>query len=130
MNKGSVVVCDDAVIDKAITAAINVHKILGPGLLESVYEQALTIELEEVGCKAARQVEIPVEYRGKDLGIGFRADIIVNDSLLLELKAVEKLNGKHIAQVMCYLKLLNFKRGFLLNFNEAVMKSGIRRISI
>jgi GxxExxY protein len=122
--------CDDAIIDQVIAAAIQVHKTLGPGLFESIYEQSLALELRELGLSVSQQQEIPVKYREHDLGIGFRADIIVNDCLLLELKSVEKLNEKHVAQIIGYLKLLGFKRGYLLNFNEKLMKNGIKRISI
>lgn len=130
IDKVGAIDCDEGIIECVITAAIRVHRVLGPGLFESIYEQALVIELEEEGLSISRQVEIPVKYRGQDLGIGFRADIIVNNRLLLELKAVESLNDKHVAQVIGYLKLLNFKRGFLLNFNENLMKHGIKRVSI
>jgi len=88
------------------------------------------VELEVAGIPARRQVEVPVSYRGRDLGTGFRADIIVADCLLLELKAVEALAPIHIAQVITYLKLLGFKRGYLLNFNVPLLKHGIKRISI
>lgn len=91
---------------------------------------ALVIELSEAGFQVQRQVEIPVVYHGKELGIGFRADVIVADSLLLEIKAVEEFNSVHMAQLMTYLKLLNLKRGFLLNFNCRLMKQGIKRVSI
>ncbi|HCN20472.1 MAG TPA: GxxExxY protein [Planctomycetia bacterium] len=113
-----------------LTAATNVHRHLGPGLLESVYEQALMIELSEAGISAKRQVDIPVQYRGHDLGIGFRADIILADTLLLELKSVDEINSVHLAQVITYLRLLKFKRGYLINFNKPMLKDGIKRISI
>jgi GxxExxY protein len=122
--------CDPQVVDQVLTAATNVHKALGPGLLESVYELALMIELGAVGIPAVRQVEVPVQYRGHNLGAGFRADIIVADSLLLELKSVDAFNDVHLAQVITYLKLLRFKRGYLLNFNTKLLKDGIKRISI
>jgi len=122
--------CDPQVVDQVLTAATNVHKALGPGLLESVYELALMIELGAVGIPAARQVEVPVQYRGHNLGAGFRADIIVADSLLLELKSVDAFDDVHLAQVITYLKLLRFKRGYLLNFNTKLLKDGIKRISI
>jgi GxxExxY protein len=122
--------CDPQVVNQVLTAATNVHKALGPGLLESVYELALMIELGAVGIPAARQVEVPVQYRGHNLGAGFRADIIVADSLLLELKSVNAFDDVHLAQVITYLKLLRFKRGYLLNFNTKLLKDGIKRISI
>ncbi len=122
--------CDESLIDKVLTAATVVHRELGPGLLESVYELALMVELKEAGIAAQRQVEIPALYRGHQLDVGFRADIIVADSLLLEIKAVNELTDLHVAQVITYLKLLGFKRGYLLNFNKKLLKDGIRRISI
>ncbi len=79
---------------------------------------------------AKRQVEIPAFYRGFDLGIGFRADIIVAECLLLEIKAVNEFDAAHLAQIMTYLKLLGYKRGYLLNFNKRLMKEGIKRVSI
>ena len=106
------------------------HRELGPGLLESVYELALMVELAEAGIEGRRQVEVPVRYRGRALGIGFRADIIVAESLLLELKCVEDFTDVHLAQVITYLKLLGFKRGYLLNFNKRLLKDGIKRVSI
>jgi GxxExxY protein len=122
--------CDESLIDVVLTAATNVHRELGPGLLESVYELALMVELAGLDIEAKRQVEIPVSYRGHDLGIGFRADIIVADCLLLEIKAIEDFNTTHLAQIMTYLKLLGLKRGYLLNFHKKLLKDGIKRVSI
>ena len=122
--------CSEELIDKVLTAATNVHRALGPGLLESVYVFALMIELDEMKIPARRQVEIPVIYHGRDLGIGFRADIIVAECLLLELKSIESFAPIHTAILINYLKLLRFKRGFLLNFNVPLRKNGIKRISI
>lgn len=122
--------CGEELIAQVLTAATTVHRLLGPGLLESVYELALMKELADAGITASRQVEIPVKYKGQDLGAGFRADIIVADCLLLELKAVNETTPLHIAQVITYLKLLQFKRGYLLNFNTKLLKNGIKRISI
>jgi GxxExxY protein len=89
--------CSEELIDRVLTAATNVHRALGPGLLESAYELALMIELEEMGISARRQVDVPVFYRGRALGEGFRADIIVADSLLLELKSVAAFAPIHMA---------------------------------
>ena len=122
--------CSEELIGRVLTATTEVHKALGPGLLESVYELALLVELEVAGIPARRQVEVPVSYRGRDLGAGFRADIIMADCLLLELKAVEALAPIHIAQIITYLKLLGFKRGYLLNFNVPLLNQAITRISI
>src|SRR6478736_11778 len=89
--------CSEELIEKVLTAATNVHRTLGPGLLESVYELALMIELEEMGIPARRQIEIVVYYHGRDLGTGFRADVSVADCLLLELKSVDTFAPIHLA---------------------------------
>ena len=122
--------CSEGLIDKVLTAATAVHRALGPGLLESVYELALMMELAEMGIPALNQVDVPVFYRGRNLGTGFRADILVADCLLLELKSVEQFHPIHLAQTITYLKLLRYKRGFLLNFNVSLLKQGIKRVSI
>ena len=124
------IVCDESVIEEVLRLAIRVHTILGPGLLESVYEHAVLFELLEVNLQAQRQVEIPVMYRGNDLGVGFRADMIVANSLLLEFKTVDRISDIHLAQTITYLKLLKFKRGLILNFNAKLLKEGIKRVSI
>ena len=129
-SEGLVVECSEELIDRVLTAATEVHRALGPGLLESVYELALMIEFEEKGIPARRQVEVPVFYRGRELGAGFRADVIVAGSLLLELKSIETFAPIHLAIVINYLKLLRIKRGFLLNFNVPLLKQGIKRVSI
>jgi GxxExxY protein len=122
--------CGDDLIGAVINAAIAVHRILGPGLLESVYEQALAFELADRNIKYLRQVDVPVVYKGYALGIGFRADMIVEEGLLLELKTVDSFSPVHLAQVITYLRLLNIKRGLLLNFNTKLLKDGIKRVSI
>ncbi|MBI5114838.1 GxxExxY protein [Candidatus Poribacteria bacterium] len=127
---GALQECDERLVDTVITAAIRVHQELGPGLMESIYELALIEELADAGVEAKRQVEIPVRYRGKPLGVGFRADIVVENSLLIEVKSVSELTDVHTAQIMTYLKLLRFKRGFLINFNKKLLKNGLKRISI
>ncbi|MBL8188319.1 MAG: GxxExxY protein [Acidobacteria bacterium] len=122
--------CDEDLIDRVLTAATNVHRHLGPGLNESVYEAALMMELAAMGISAKRQVKVPVWYRGQKLDLAFQADIIVEDCLLLELKAVDSISSVHLAQTMNYQKLLNLKRGYLLNFNVKLLKEGIKRVSI
>jgi GxxExxY protein len=122
--------CNDVLIEKVLAAAIQVHRELGPGLLESIYELALIMELQQLNIDAKRQVEVPAKYRGRILGTGFRADIIVEDCLLLELKCVDEFSPIHTAQTITYLKLLQFKRGLILNFNKALLKHGIKRILI
>lgn len=122
--------CNEDLIDRVLTAATNVHRELGPGLLESVYKRALMVEFAEAKISAEREVEIPVKYHGKDLGVGFRADIIVADSLLLELKCIDSVTPIELAQIINYLKLLRFKRGYIINFKRRLLKEGIRRVSI
>jgi GxxExxY protein len=122
--------CDDDLIRQVLTAAIAVHRHFGPGLLESVYELALMVALKEAGIPARRQVPIPVSFHGEDLGVGFKADIIVAERLLLEFKAVQEMHPIYLAQTITYLKILRFKRGLLLNFNVPLLKQGIRRVSI
>jgi len=123
-------VCSEELIDQILTLATKVHMELGPGLLESVYEKALMFELTESGIAAECQVDVLVKYRNVELGLGFRADIVVDNSLLLELKTVNEFVPIHLAQLMTYLKVLKIKRGFLLNFNSRLLKHGIKRISI
>ncbi len=122
--------CPDLLVDSVLTAATAVHAAFGPGLLESVYEAALAVELAERAIAFERQVAVPVSYHGQDLGVGFRADLIVEGCLLVELKCVDELSPVHLAQVMTYLRLLRLKRGYLLNFNRRLLKEGIKRVSI
>jgi len=122
--------CDEQLIDAVLTCLTNVHRNFGPGLFESVYELAAMVEFQQTSIPAKRQVEIPVFYRGRDLGIGFRADIIVADCLLLEVKTVDEFTPIHLARMITYLKLLRIKRGFLINFNKTLLKDGIQRVSI
>jgi len=110
-----------------VDAAIAVHRELGPGLLEIVYEVVLLDELRNRGLKADRQIPIPIVCRGKRFDEGFRADIIVENKVILELKSVEMINNAHKKQLLTYLKLTGLKLGFLLNFAEAMMKRGITR---
>ncbi len=122
--------CDPDIIDTVLDCATEVHTRIGPGLLESAYERALLLELAQSNVRCESQVGINLRYRGKDLGLGFRADIIVESSLVLELKSVEKITDLHVKQLVTYLKLLHIKRGYLLNFNCKLLKHGIRRVSI
>jgi GxxExxY protein len=127
---GEIKDCEDMLIERVLDAAIRVHQHLGPGLLESVYEAALAYELGKTGIPAQRQVEIPVVYDGVNLGLGFRADVVVSERLLLEIKAVEEVKSIHLAQLITDLKLTKLKRGYLLNFNTRLLKDGIKRVSI
>ncbi len=111
-----------------VDSAVAVHRALGPGLLESVYEAVLAAELRDRGLDVARQVAVPIEYRGIRFDEGFRADLIVEGKVLAELKSVEKVTHAHKKQVLTYLRLTGRKLGFLINFGEGVMKDGISRI--
>jgi len=110
-----------------IEAAIEVHRELGPGLLESIYEAALAYELNERGLRVERQLPLPIRYKELEFDEGFRADIVVENLVVLELKSVEKINNAHRKQIQTYLKLSDRKLGYLLNFGEALMKDGIVR---
>ena len=111
-----------------VDTAIALHKELGPGLLETVYEVILSHELERRGLSVNRQVSIPIEYHGIKFDEGFRADILVENQVIIELKSVGSINKAHKKQVLTYLRLTGLKLGYLLNFGEALMKDGISRI--
>jgi GxxExxY protein len=117
----------DRVAKQIVDAAFHVHKSLGPGLLESVYEQCLCYELESRNMTVARQVSLPVQYREIRLEAVFRIDLIVNDLVIVEIKSVEALLPIHEAQLLTYLKLSSTRLGFLINFNVTRIKEGIRR---
>jgi GxxExxY protein len=110
-----------------IESVIAVHRELGPGLLETVYEIILVRELQDRGLKVERQVSVPIEYKGIRFDEGFKADIIVDGKVILELKSVERVTPAHKKQVQTYLRLTGRKLGYLLNFGDALMKSGITR---
>ncbi len=112
----------------AVDAAFAVHKELGPGLLESAYEGCFARELELRDVRYQRQLPVPLDYKGKLIEVGFRADIIIEQKLLIELKAVESIVPVHQAQVITYLKILRLPLGLLINFNEVLVKDGIHRI--
>jgi GxxExxY protein len=111
-----------------VDCAVRLHMALGPGLLETVYEVLLAHELKEAGLKVVRQVPIPIEFHGIRFDEGFRADLVVEDKVIIELKSVESVTKAHKKQVLTYLKLTGLKLGFLLNFGEAFMKDGISRV--
>lgn len=113
---------------RVIGCALEVYKTLGPGLLESVYEKALVIELTNKGIKAERQVPVNIFYKGVELGEGLRIDVLVEDSLVVELKSVDTLNKVHYKQLLTYLKITNKRVGLLINFNENNLMDGIKRI--
>jgi GxxExxY protein len=114
---------------KIIQASIAVHKELGPGLLESVYQSCILIELEKLGIEAQSQVALPIIYRGQKLnGQGFRMDLLVEDTVVVELKSVKKVEAVHKKQLLTYLRLADKPLGLLINFNEPLLKDGITRI--
>ena len=112
----------------AVNSAFDVHKELGPGLLESAYEAAFVHELQTRRVHCRRQVPVPVVYKGSPIELGFRAEVVLENKLLVELKAVEEVAPVHKAQVITYLKILNFPLGLLINFNEVLIKHGIQRV--
>ena len=112
-----------------IKAAINVHKELGPGLLESVYQSCMIIELEEMGIKAQSEVPVEILYSGQKItDAGFRIDLLVDDTIVVELKSVGKVQDIHKKQLLTYLRLAKKPLGLLINFNEVLLKNGITRI--
>ena len=111
-----------------VDEAVKLHKGLGPGLLEIVYEAVLARRLEKRGLVVERQKPISIEYEGEHFDEGFRADLIVNGLVIIELKSVERLSPVHKKQLLTYLRLTNLRVGYLLNFGDALMKDGIRRI--
>jgi GxxExxY protein len=117
------------VTEKIIGAAINVHRTLGPGLLESAYEACLAFELVEAGFKVEQQKPIPVIYKAVKLDCGYRLDLLVNDTVIVEVKSVDQLMPIHKAQLLSYLKLSGCKIGLLINFNVKMLKEGIRRLA-
>lgn len=111
-----------------IDATFHIHKETGPGLLESVYEIILADELERRGLTVDRQVSVPVIYKGRILDEGFRADLIINEKVIVELKSVEQVKDVHKKQLLTYLKLSKKKLGLLINFGESLIKHGISRV--
>ena len=111
-----------------VDEAVSIHKVLGPGLLEMVYEAVLARRLEQCGLVVERQRAISIEFEGERFDEGFRADLIVNGLVIIELKSVEQVTPVHTKQLLTYLRLTGLKVGYLLNFGDALMKDGIRRI--
>ncbi len=118
----------DPLTDRVIGCAIEVHRHLGPGLLESVYKACLAWELSEAGLAVERQMSLPIRYKRVDLDAGFRIDLLVNRSLVLKLKTVDRLLPVHEAQLMTYLRLGGYRTGLLLNFYTSVLKDGVNRM--
>ena len=121
---------NDQLTEKIIGFAIEVHRYLGPGLLESAYEECLCYELRQNGIGFERQVPLPVVYKAVRLDCGYRIDVVVDRRLILELKSVERLMPIHEAQVLTYMRLGDLHTGLLLNFNTPLLKEGIRRLML
>ena len=109
-------------------SALKVHKTLGPGLLESAYEECMFYELKKSNLKVEKQKALPLIYEEVKLDVGYRIDIIVEDKFIVEIKSVEALNDVHLAQLLTYLKLSDCKLGLLINFNVKLLKDGVRRV--
>ena len=119
----------DEITRRIIGAAITVHRELGPGLLESAYQATLAYELAERGLSVRQQIALPLHYKGRDMGLGYRLDMLIEDSVVVEVKAIERFDRVHLAQVMAYLRMSGCKVGLLLNFNVKWLGSdGIRRV--
>ena len=109
-------------------SALKVHQILGPGLLESAYEECLFYELKKFNLKVEKQKQLPLVYEEVKLDAGYRIDIIIEDKFIVEIKSVEELNDVHLAQLLTYLRLSNCKLGLLINFNVNILKNGVKRV--
>ena len=118
----------NSITEKVIGCAIEVHRAIGPGLLESAYEECLCYELSQCGLNFERQVPLPVVYKAVKLDCGYVLDIIVEDLVILEIKAVERIMPIHEAQLLSYLRMLDKRVGLTLNFHLSIMKNGVKRI--
>jgi GxxExxY protein len=112
---------------KIIGTALEMHKNLGPGLLESTYESALAYDLKEAGLNVEQQVAMPFVYKEMKMNVGYRLDLVINNKIVIEIKSVENLAPVHFAQTLTYLRLSNMKLGLLINFNTKLLKNGIHR---
>ena len=121
---------NDLLTEKIIGFAIEVHRHLGPGLLESAYEECLCYELTQSGFVFRRQVPLPIVYKGVHLDCGYRLDLVIEQQVILELKTVERLLPIHDAQLLTYMKLSSIPTGLLLNFNTPILKDGLRRLML
>jgi len=128
VNRGDAETQRDSLSEQIIGLAIEVHRALGPGLLESAYEACLCHELGKHDIPFKRQVPLPVTYKGVQLECGYRLDLTVSDEMVIELKAVDKILPVHQAQLLTYLRLSGFHTGLILNFNVPVLKDGIKRL--
>ncbi|SFT45339.1 GxxExxY protein [Algoriphagus locisalis] len=121
---------NDPLTQKVIGAAIEVHRHLGPGLLESAYQKCLAYELSNLGLFVDRELILPIKYKELSITQAYRIDLLIENELVIETKTVEKLNDIHMAQILTYLKFGNYKRGLLINFREKLLVNGIRRVSL
>ena len=119
---------ENEISEKIIGCAIEVHKALGPGLLESAYEECLFYEIRQAGLRVEKQKPLPLIYKEVKLEVGYRLDLAVENKVIIEVKSVEALNDIHTAQVLTYLKISGFKLGLLMNFNVLRVKEGIKRL--
>ena len=117
----------DKITETIIGKAIEVHKILGPGLLESTYHECLSYELRKAGLNIKRELSLPIEYKEVRLDHGYRIDLLVEDKVVIEIKTVDNISPVHKAQILTYLRLGRYKVGLLINFNVPLLKDGIRR---
>lgn len=119
---------ENEIAKEVFESGLKVHRKIGPGLLENVYEECLVYELKKKGISVKRQLSLPLRYEELYISSSYRIDLLVEDKLIIELKSVEELSNLHIAQVLTYLKLSNCKLGLLINFNSVLFKDGVRRV--
>lgn len=119
---------ENQIAKSVFEAALKVHKALGPGLLESAYEECLFYELKKQGIKVEKQKALPLIYEDVKMEIGYRVDLMIENKFIIEIKAVEAMNDVHMAQILTYLKLADCKLGMLINFNVSLLKNGVRRV--
>ena len=120
---------ENAIGERILGCALEVHRTLGPGLLENAYEACLSFELAKVGVEHRRQVALPVTYKDARIDLGYRLDLLVADLVVVEVKAIDQFTDVHQAQLLSYLRLGGYRLGYLLNFNVKLFKSGIRRLA-
>ena len=119
---------ENEIAHKIVGAALGVHKALGPGLLESAYQETLTYKLKPMGLLVEKEKPMPLIFEGVNLECGYRIDLLVEQKVVIEIKSVDSLNDIHMAQILTYLKLGGYKLGLLINFNVKLLKSGIKRV--
>ena len=120
----------NALSNRVIGLAIDVHRAIGPGLLETVYQECMCMELADAGIPFQSQAMVPVQYKGRSIPLGFRSDIVVADAIILEIKAVAAMVPAHEAQILTYLRMSGLRLGFLMNFHAPKLKDGLRRFIV